>query len=338
MSALPDATTQYVLPQTLLFRTTPAGGLQVNPGAQETPSVSRDLVPLLLRFAQPQSLDSAWNAGPVGGLEPADVARLVEGWVAAGLLTTLPSLRPAVPTRLGMFQAAAARYDEASGHPFPLQSPFELQRPALYYPGLSAREIHDPERFAWVRPLEDAFPAIRRELLALLEESRFARVHESYTATGQWDAAYLWIFGNEIEEITGRCPETAALLRRIPGSTVFGTSVFSALAPGTYLSPHCGSSNAKLRCQLPLVVPPGCRLKVGETEIEQREGKCIVFDDSFLHSAWNPGDQVRYVLFFDFYHPDLDDAEIAYLSELAVQKNLARPHLEQVVSRESGQG
>jgi uncharacterized protein (TIGR02466 family) len=333
MSAPSDATTRYVLPQTLLFRTTPAGGLQVDPGAQPSPPVSGELLPLLLRFAQPQSLESARSAGPAGDLEAAAFARLVEGWVAAGLLTTLPSLRPAVPRRLGMFQAAAAQHDAAPSHPFPLRSPFELQRPALYYPGLGTREIHDAQRFAWVRLLEDAFPAIRRELLASLEESQFSRVHESYTATGEWDAAYLWIFGNEIEETTSRCPETAAILRQIPGGTVFGTSLFSALAPGTYLSPHCGASNAKLRCQLPLVVPPGCRLKVGDSEIEQQEGKCIVFDDSFLHSAWNLGDQVRYVLVFDFYHPDLDDTEIAYLSELAVKKNLARPHLKQVANR-----
>jgi uncharacterized protein (TIGR02466 family) len=340
MSTPTDATIRYVVPQRLRFRTTPAGGLQVergseSHGAESSPLVSGDLLPLLLLFTRPQSLASALGAAPAGcHLEPDALALLVQKWVAAGLLQPVaPSLRPAESSRLAMFQAAAAQHDAAPAHPFPLSSPFELQRPALYYPGLGTREIHDARRFAWVPLLEDAFPAIRGELLALLDHARFAQVYKGYTAAGEWNAAYLWIFGNEIEETTRLCPQTAAVLRHIPGVTAFGTSLFLALAPGTFLAPHCGSSNAKLRCQLPLVVPPGCRLKVGDTEVEQREGRCIVFDDSFLHSAWNSSDQVRYVLLFDFYHPDLDDVEIAYLAELAAKKNLARPYLKQVASR-----
>lgn len=110
--------------------------------------------------------------------------------------------------------------------------------------------------------------------------------------------------------------------------------MYSGLAPHTHIAPHYGYSNAKLRCQLPLQVPGRCRLKVGEHEVEQREGKCIVFDDSFLHSAWNDSDEPRFVLVFDFFHPDLTPEEVQYLARLASDRELAKGHLGQESAKE----
>ncbi len=41
------------------------------------------------------------------------------------------------------------------------------------------------------------------------------------------------------------------------------------------------------------------------------EGKCILFDDSFLHEANNASDKPRVVLIIDIWHPDLFDAEVS---------------------------
>ena len=35
----------------------------------------------------------------------------------------------------------------------------------------------------------------------------------------------------------------------------------------------------------------------------------MVFDDSFVHEAWNDSDHLRAVLIFDVWHPDLGTAE-----------------------------
>lgn len=35
----------------------------------------------------------------------------------------------------------------------------------------------------------------------------------------------------------------------------------------------------------------------------------LVFDDSFLHHAWNNGEEPRVILLFDFFHPELEDSE-----------------------------
>jgi aspartate beta-hydroxylase len=249
---------------------------------------------------------------------------LLQSWIGRGLLQAVET-SPPVPSRLALFMQSA----EAGAGRGPLRSHFELQRPLELYPGLETREIHDPGLFPWVATLEAAFPVIREEfdrLASGADGSVFSPVYRGQTSTGEWAAAFLWIFGKQIAETCRLCPETTRLLSAIPGVSEFGTTLYSALAPHTQIAPHYGYSNAKLRCQLPIRVPGRCKLKVGEHEIEQREGKCIVFDDSFLHSAWNDSDEARFVLVFDFYHPDLTPEEVRYLARLAQERELAKSY------------
>ena len=51
------------------------------------------------------------------------------------------------------------------------------------------------------------------------------------------------------------------------------------------------------------------------------EGKCIVFDDSFEHEAWNnhPSEK-RINLIIDIWHPDLSDQEVTLLNFLEKAK------------------
>ena len=76
---------------------------------------------------------------------------------------------------------------------------------------------------------------------------------------------------------------------------------FSLFRPGTHLYPHSGEIPNVLRCHLPLVVPVGDQgLRIGgETRVWQ-PGKCLVFDDTFEHEAWNRGDGDRVVLLVKF--------------------------------------
>lgn len=39
-------------------------------------------------------------------------------------------------------------------------------------------------------------------------------------------------------------------------------------------------------------------------------GTPLVFDDSFVHEAWNRAATPRLVLIFDVWHPDLSDSEV----------------------------
>lgn len=333
MTSATSETDLYVVPQSMLLRPTPSGALQVHPASDSAATIPRELLSLLLLFARPRAVDAAFALAMTDwDMERNEFERLVQEWIDSGLLFRSQRGAGYLPSRLSMFQKALEEHRAYPERPFPLRSHFDLQRPLLFYPGLNTRELHDAETFRWVPDLEAAYVVIKEELLALLERQSFARVNRGYTSTGEWAAAYLWVFGEEVEDVVAQCPETAKALRRVPGVTSFGTTLFSALAPGTFLAPHFGYTNAKLRCQLPLIISEACRLKMGDIEIEQKEGKCLIFDDSFLHSAWNDGDTVRYVLIFDFFHPDLSAEEIEYLSALSSEQKLGAPYLKQLAT------
>ena len=102
------------------------------------------------------------------------------------------------------------------------------------------------------------------------------------------------------------------VLKSIPQPVMPGRSpnaMFSMLAPHTHIPPHTGVSNARLVVHLPLIVPEGCRFRVGSDTRQVREGQAWVFDDTVEHEAWNDSDQLRVVLIFDIWHPDLSPQE-----------------------------
>ncbi len=107
------------------------------------------------------------------------------------------------------------------------------------------------------------------------------------TDRGDWNVYYLQLHNADYEANRARCPVTAEVLGAIPRS--YQHSFFSAVAPGTHITPHTGPTNKKLRCHLPLIVPPGglSRIRVGDDVVVFEEGKCFVFDDSFEHEVWN---------------------------------------------------
>jgi aspartyl/asparaginyl beta-hydroxylase (cupin superfamily) len=92
--------------------------------------------------------------------------------------------------------------------------------------------------------------------------------------------------------------------------------LFSMLRPRTHIPPHWGMLNTRLICHLPLIVPQGCRLRVGNHERTVEAGKLMIFDDSINHEAWNDSDEVRIVLLFEIWNPALSEAERAALTAM----------------------
>ena|GEM_PF-1284058 len=325
-----DWNCSYVIPGSLRFRPTPSGSLQMaGEEGKANAEVPREWVSLLLLFSRSRLAEAAYEAASQEWeVDRESFQELLQAWLAQGLLRISDSSRQA-PARLALFSQATG---PDAFLRFPLRSHFAMQRPTEFYPGLDTREIHDRERFPWVAALESSFSIIRDEFARLVDGSDFSTVYQSHTSTGEWAASYLWVYGEKVEDTCRLCPETARILSSIPGVAEFGTTLYSALAPHTHIAPHHGYTNAKLRCQLPLRVPGHCKLKVGEREIEQQEGRCIVFDDSFLHSAWNDSDEPRFVLVFDFFHPDLTPEEIRFLLQFASERTLAKPVLDQAAA------
>ena len=94
---------------------------------------------------------------------------------------------------------------------------------------------------------------------------------------------------------------------RILGRSPF--ALFSLLQPGAHIKPHTGLFNTRLICHVPLIVPRGCQIRVGNETREWEEGKALIFDDSFEHEAWNRSAEARVVLIFEVWRPEISADE-----------------------------
>jgi aspartyl/asparaginyl beta-hydroxylase/uncharacterized protein DUF6817 len=187
----------------------------------------------------------------------------------------------------------------------------------LLYPDLDSRPWHQAAAFAVARELESRFNDIRAELLAL-EPSRFAPESERIPRTGDWDVVFFYERGRRHDDVCDACPVTT---RAIEGHgamrTAAGLIYLSRMRPGTHVQAHRGPTNLRVRCHLGIAVPTGdCGLRVGDERRGWSEGRCLVFDDSFEHEAWNHTAEDRLVLIVDLWHPGLSSSEVHLLAGL----------------------
>src|SRR5699024_4227774 len=134
-----------------------------------------------------------------------------------------------------------------------------------------------------------------------------------------WNAFFFHRHGVRNDANAARCPRTAAALEATPLCRVRDHSpevCFSVLTPGSHILPHRGVTNTRLVTHLPLVVPSDCALRVGGETHVWEPGRCVTFDDTFEHEAWNDSDQTRVVLIVDSWNPDLTDVEQQAVSDL----------------------
>lgn len=95
-------------------------------------------------------------------------------------------------------------------------------------------------------------------------------------------------------------PKTTALLKKFPSINFAG---FSRLHAHSILEPHRHQNKKNLILHLGLIIPkaPACGLKVGRSVHHwTKPGDVVIFDDTYLHSAWNNSDEERTILYVDF--------------------------------------
>jgi len=172
------------------------------------------------------------------------------------------------------------------------------------------RPVHDALNYPFIAPFEANWQKIRAELDALLEHrARLPAFHQispdqKYISQGDdWKVFILFGFGVASERNCARCPETARLLRSVPG---LQSALFSILAPHCHIPDHRGVTKGLLRAHLGLVIPAqrtNCRMRVDDQTVCWELGKCLVFDDYYRHEVWNDTEEERVVLIFDFERP-----------------------------------
>jgi beta-hydroxylase len=164
--------------------------------------------------------------------------------------------------------------------------------------------------FPWSVAIERDWRLIRDELDAVLGElddippfQELSKDQASLTTDEGWRTYFFYAFGFEATNHTRKCPETRRLLNTIPGIT---TAFFSIFTPGKQLPPHRGAFKGIVRYHLGLRVPEpkaACGIRVDGNVCHWEEGKSLIFDDTYIHEAWNHTEEMRVVLFVDFIRP-----------------------------------
>jgi aspartyl/asparaginyl beta-hydroxylase (cupin superfamily) len=259
------------------------------------------------------------------GQLPADLAREVErAERAAGELAG--RFRRQLDERLARAGAAAAgpRFRESIEILAEEKQAYFQQPTAYFFPGLPQIQFYEPADFAWAATVEDAAEDIRAELAAALEgggnfrpylqarEDRPRYDFHGLLDNPAWSTLYLWENGGPVPGNAERFPKTFEALRDVPLphiTTRAPSILFSLLQPGARIAPHHGMINTRLICHLPLIVPEACGFRCGNEVRQWEPGKLLIFDDTIEHEAWNDSDEVRIILIFDAWRPELTPDE-----------------------------
>jgi len=278
-----------------------------------------------------------WLSDDTTALGLRDAVKHATRYVAASRRELFDAVIEPLRQRYG--RAELARVDQCRAiylHEQPAPLPDPRQRPKfLYFPGVPSQPFYPRERFPAHARLEAQVDAIRQELRAVLSDAEDQLVPflgapsadaiaakllgSSGTQEAAWDAFFFYRHGVRHDANCARCPQTIGLLDTLPLVRVRDhapETLYSVLRPGTHILPHCGVTNTRLVTHLPLIVPPDCALRVGGQTHVWEEGRCVTFDDTFEHEAWNHSGQTRVVLIMDSWNPDLTDVERLAVADL----------------------
>jgi hypothetical protein len=204
------------------------------------------------------------------------------------------------------------------------------QRPLMFIPGLRTQAFWAVEEFDWFPAFQESLPDVKEELRKVSEHHRHEFLPYNPTESnmrGDEDAFFRRLESDAISDWNGfylstpyqrglrslfsdLCPNTFALISRIPGINWDEQLLFSALAPRGQIPPHYGSHNgmirvhAMLRGDGPVYVSVGCETR------HYHENDVYAFDDSFLHGVRNSGSETRVNLMLAIMHPEVPAAMV----------------------------
>ena len=225
----------------------------------------------------------------------------------------------------------AARFERAKALLFGDHQRYTQQPRSFFYPELPDREWYEPSDFDWTQKLLAAEDQIRREFEALRERaSAFTPyIHAAGNVpvdrnnplldNEDWSAVHLQKNGVIDDEIAGLMPTVFEALEDAPLEEIDQrgpTILVSRLAPGARIPPHTGYLNTRLTCHLPIIIPQGCGLRVGNETRHWRSGEMLMFNDSIDHEAWNNSAEERFVLIFFVWRPELSTADRSMVKSL----------------------
>ena len=193
------------------------------------------------------------------------------------------------------------------------------QHAPSYVPGLKAVAWWDnpKKEYAWAKSLQKSYKDIRKEFMSVMASpNKLQEGNNIWAGALTTDAAS---YGEGWKTLVllnrGQWDETNANLFPATSRAIYESGIpaaeafFASMKPHSSIKPHSDFTNFVLTSHLPLVIPENgnnkCRLSVGDETRQWMEGEVMMFDTSIYHDAINDSDDMRYILMFRVWHPDL---------------------------------
>lgn len=175
---------------------------------------------------------------------------------------------------------------------------------------ISTEPLISGDKFGWTSEPADNWRIIAQEAQDILRNrdaipplKDISPDHARIAGDGNWRSFFLIGYGYEVAENCARAPVTAKFVRAIPD---LNSAFFSILEPGAVIPRHRGVTRGLVTCHLGLMVPreaEKCVMQVEDTVVHWREGKWLIFDDSYYHKVHNDTDERRVILLIQVKRP-----------------------------------
>jgi aspartyl/asparaginyl beta-hydroxylase (cupin superfamily) len=196
---------------------------------------------------------------------------------------------------------------------------------------LGDKMYFDPYVFPIAKELEDLYPEIKLEVERILARYDDLVVfqdvspNQAYIPTDdKWRMFFYRAMGVNFKQNQTFAPVVSNLIKKYPEIV---SAYISVLGPKTYLNPHKGPWSGILRMHLGVVIPKNgyCALIVEGVDHVWEEGKTVLFDDTYEHTAVNATDEKRAIVFLDIMRPLPQPWK--FLNWLATKLSLLTPYI-----------
>jgi beta-hydroxylase len=175
----------------------------------------------------------------------------------------------------------------------------------LFSRGAGRKAVFSPDIVPGLELIRQNYDVIREEAKTLLDAGVFQRPpavdepgYNSFEKGGWRRYPIKWYAPSCRPSAVSACPQTCAVLQKVPA---IRSAMFVVLPPGGRIGRHHDPLATSLRYHIGLITPNSekCALTLNGQNYPWYDGKELLFDQTFLHSALNDTAQPRVILFCD---------------------------------------
>lgn len=163
------------------------------------------------------------------------------------------------------------------------------------------RRTFAAEEFPWSLNFEKQYGSIRKEVEHIFKNVEVESIPQGLDRFPKAHSVLIAQQGKVEPNAQKLLPTISRLMEQVPS---LANAELSILAPGAKLRVHKAANRCFLRMHLGVIVPEGdiCLELEGE-RLQWKEGKVMIFDDFYPHTAWNKTDHTRVILMVDLFRP-----------------------------------